>query len=122
MFYFTCFYVTMHPCIVLFTIVGFFCMYWAEKYSLLYRSNRPTPSSSLLGEAMHALISFGPCVISIGSLTWFNLLPSKNTDFSNLSYLSRLVSVILSILFFLFPFNSILDAICHVPEDETLYY
>jgi hypothetical protein len=112
----------MHPSIVFFTVIGFFCMYWAEKYSLLYRSNRPTPSSSLLGEVMHALISFGPCVISLGSLTWYNLLPSNGSDLGNLSYLSRLVSVILSILFFFFPFNSILDAICHVPEDETLDY
>lgn len=107
----------MHPSIVIFTTIGFFCMYWAEKYSLLSRSKRPTPSSSLLEDAMGQLISFGPCVISMGILTWYNLLPPNDSDFGNISYISHLVSAGLSLLFFIFPFNSVLDAMCHVPED-----
>jgi len=122
MFYFTCFYITMHPSIVIFTTIGFFCMYWAEKYSLLSRSKRPTPSSSLLEDAMGQLISFGPCVISMGILTWYNLLPPNDSDFGNISYISHLVSAGLSLLFFIFPFNSVLDAMCHVPEDYMLDY
>lgn len=74
LFYFTCFYVHVHPLISVFTITGFSLMYWAQKHSLLSRSKRPTASSALINEAMMQMIAFSPCVFSLGGLIWFNII------------------------------------------------
>jgi hypothetical protein len=49
-------------------------------------------------------------------------LTENYNDFSSIVYLSHLASCGLSLLFFLLPFNSIFNALCHIPDDEMLDY
>jgi hypothetical protein len=122
LFYFTCFYVFVHPCIVLFSLLGCALMYWAQKHALLSRSRRPTPSSSVLNETMGQLVGFGPCVLSLGQFIWFNLLREDYHNFSSGTYVSHLAALGCSALFFLLPFNVIFNAFCSLPDHEDLAY
>lgn len=108
MFYFTCFYVTMQPYIVVPALIGFFLMYWAEKYRLLYNSTRPVSSSELLSDAMGQLIFFSPFVLSIGNLTWYHFVPDDSINFSSTIKISRICSLVVSAVFYLLPLDSIL--------------
>lgn len=107
----------MHPTIIIFTLIGFLLMYLAEKNSLFYKSKRPTPSSAVLDDAIGQLISFSPCVLSLGTFTWFNIIDKDYDNFSSFTYISHLTALGLSLLFFILPFNSIFNALCHIPDD-----
>ena len=73
-FYFTCFYVTLQPYVVIPSLVGFLLMYWADKYRLLAKSQRPVPSSELLNDAMGQLILLSPFMLTLGNITWFGFI------------------------------------------------
>ena len=62
----------LQPIIVMFSLIGLFLMYYAEKYALYYRSMRPRSSSNLITFTMKNILYF--CVIAhgFGSLTWTN--------------------------------------------------
>jgi hypothetical protein len=49
-------------------------MYWAEKYCLLNRCKRPTPSSAVIAEAIGQLVAFGSIILSLGAMTWLHFL------------------------------------------------
>lgn len=112
----------VHPLIVVFTFTGFWLMYWAQKHSLLSRAKRPTASSALINEAMMQMIAFSPCVFSLGGLIWFNIIREDYHTFSSSNFLSRIVAVIISVIFYLLPFNSCCNAICYIADDEDLIY
>ena len=76
MFLFTCFFVSLQPIIALFALIGFFTMFWAQKWSLFNRMRRPIPGNDMVNAAMGQLIFLGPFIYSIGSLTWSNFLPN----------------------------------------------
>jgi hypothetical protein len=122
MFYFTCFYVTMQPYVVVPALIGFFLMFWADKYKLLYNSTRPVPSSELLADAMGQLVFFSPFVLAIGNLTWYNFINHQTIDFTNMVHISRIAALGVSLLFFLLPVDSIVEAVCSLPDDEVLSY
>jgi len=91
-------------------------MYWIEKYSLLRRSQRPKPSSVVLDDAILQLLAFSPCILALGVLTWYNFLNNKYRDFSDMIYVSHLTAAGLALVLFLLPFNSIFEAVCHIPD------
>ena len=112
----------MQPYVVVPALLGFFLMFWANKYTLLYNSTRPVPSSELLADAMGQLIFLSPFVLAIGNLTWYHLVIKETIDFSKLIYISRITALGVSVLFFLLPIDSIVGAVCAVPDDEVLTY
>jgi len=71
----------MQPYIVLPTLIGFFLMFWADKYRLLNKSQRPIPSSELLNDAMGQLILLSPFMLTLGKLTWYKLI--TDVDFGS---------------------------------------
>ena len=116
-FYFTCFYVPIQPGIVVFTIIGFILMYWAEKKDLLGYSKRPNPGTNLLNDAMGQLIYLAPCVLSVSMFVWFSVIREEEHNFSNVTYLSHLIAIWLAAMFFILPFNSIFKAACYIADD-----
>lgn len=97
-------------------------MYWAQKRSLLFHSRRPTPSSALLNEVIGKLIAFSPCVLSFGSLFWYNIIREDYHNFSSLVIISRIAAIAFAVFFFLVPFSSVFNVICYIPDDEVLDY
>ena len=61
---------SLQPVIVLFTIIGYFIMYWAQKYSIFSRCSRPVPGTNLVNSAMFQLIYLGPLFYTLGSISW----------------------------------------------------
>jgi hypothetical protein len=61
-------------------------------------------------------------MLSIGQFTWFNLIHEDYHTFSDGTYVSHLVAVGCSALFFLLPFNAVFNAFCSIPDDEDLIY
>ena len=121
-FYFCCFYVGLQPYVVFPTLLGFFLQYWSDKYRLLYNSKRPVPSSELLADAMGQLILFSPFVLTLGNITWYQLVPDDSIEMTTGIKIAQFVAIGVSALFFLLPLDSILDAICAIPDDERLIY
>lgn len=121
-FYFTCFYVFVHPFVVVFALIGFSLMYWAQKNAILTRSRRPAPGSAVLNEMMGQLVGFAPCVLSIGQLIWFNIIREDYHNFSEGTSASHWASLGFSLAFFFLPFNAIFNAYCAIPDDEDLIY
>jgi len=79
-------------------------MYWAEKYVLLNRSMRSIPGSDMINAAIDQLILLGPIFLALGVATWTNFLSNNTT---NLRFLINMISIAISVLFFILPFNSI---------------
>ena len=71
---------------------------------------------------MSQLVGFAPCMLSLGQFIWFNLIRSDIHNFSDSTYISHLVALGCSALFFLLPFNVIFNAFCSIPDDEDLNY
>jgi len=69
--------VSLQPIIPLFAIAGLASMYWAQKYSLFSRCQRPVPGTKIINTAMSQMIYFGTIAYTLGSLTWANFLPSS---------------------------------------------
>ena len=119
-FYFTCFYVTMQPYVVIPSLIGFLLMYWADKRRLLAYSQRPIPSSELLNDAMGQLVLLSPFMLTLGNLTWFVFV--SDVEMSKFNFLTQLISLGVCVAFYLIPMDSILDACCGIPDDERLIY
>jgi hypothetical protein len=104
MFLFVCFFVSLQPIICVFALLGFFLMYWSQKYCLFNRYSRPVPGTDLINISMYQLIYAGPLLYSIGSLTWSNFFPD---GIPKSALLPNLVAVGISILILLIPYNII---------------
>lgn len=75
-FMFSCFFVSLQPIITAVALVGYFLMYWVEKYSLFNVYKRPIPGTDFVNNAIFRITCLGPLVFSFGSLTWSNLSPN----------------------------------------------
>jgi len=74
-FLFVCFFVSLQPVVVIFALLGYFLMYWIQKYCLFNRYRRPVPGTDFVNSAVYRMIMLGPLTYSLGSLTWSNLSP-----------------------------------------------
>jgi hypothetical protein len=83
-------------------------MYWAEKYVLLYRSKRPIPGSDMINAVIGQFILIGPIFLALGISTWTGFLSNSTT---NLRFLIHMISIGVSVLFFILPFNSVYQLI-----------
>jgi len=68
--------VSLQPIIPVFALAGLGLMYWAQKYSLFKRCQRPVPGTKIINTTMSQLIYFGTIAYTLGSLTWANFLPN----------------------------------------------
>jgi len=94
-------------------MMGYFIMFWAQKWSLFNRMRRPIPGNDLINNAMGQIIFLGPIVYSLGSLTWSNFFPDgtpKNAIIPNL------IALGISVLMFIFPLSLIFSSCL---EDKT---
>ena len=104
LFLFTCFFVSLQPIISLFAIIGLFVMYWAQKYAIFNRMQRPVPGTDLINTAMFQIILAGGIFYSLGSLTWSNFLPG---GIPRGAIGTNLASLIVSIVMFFLPYRAI---------------
>ena len=75
LFLFTCYFVSLQPIITFFAFFGKGLMYWAQKYTLFNKMQRPVPGTDLVNVTMFQLILTGGFIYSLGSLTWSNFMP-----------------------------------------------
>jgi hypothetical protein len=106
---FVCFYVSLQPIISVVAMLGYFIMYWVEKYSLFNRYRRPVPGMDFVNNAVYKMVSLGPIVYTFGSLTWSNFSPN---GIPREAIIPNLVALALSIILFAIPFNSIIIGAC----------
>lgn len=109
----------MHPSITISALLGCFCMYWAEKYNLLRRCQRPASSAAYLIKVVNTLEAMAPMVLTLGGLSWVNFLTG---DYSSLQFTAYMVLMGVSILYFIHPYVSFYNCLCLVPEEELLAY
>jgi len=69
---FVCFFVSLQPIVIVIALIGYFLMYWVQKYCLFNRYKRPIPGTNFVNQAVYQIIFMGPFVYSLGSLTWAN--------------------------------------------------
>jgi hypothetical protein len=119
LFYFTLFYQAMHPSITISALIGLFSMYWAEKYVLLRRSERPPVNTALLNQTVNLMVALGPIVLAIGGIVWVN---SVMGDTSSILFIIYMCLLGVGILFFLHPYHSLYNCCCHIPEEELLSF
>jgi hypothetical protein len=99
---FICFFVSLQPIIPLFGIIGLFLMYWAEKYALFNRCQRPVTGPDVITSTMYQLIFFGPLCFSLGNLTWCYFLPDESFRGS---IIQNFICLGLSFIMFIFPYD-----------------
>lgn len=116
-FFFTCFYAPMVAGIIPLSLLGFFLMFWAEKYVLLNRSRRPLISCRTLTERAKSLILLGPMIIGFGGLIWVYKLLPQSSSFDSLIMAAYLTLISVGFLYFITPFDSIFKCLCAVPQE-----
>jgi hypothetical protein len=105
---FVCFYVSLQPIISVIALIGYFLMYWVEKYSLFNRYRRPVPGMDFVNNAVFKMVSLGPIVYSFGSLTWANFSPNGIPE----AIIPNLIALAVAVVLFAMPFNSIILGAC----------
>lgn len=106
---FVCFYVSLQPIVSLFALLGFFLMYWVQKYCLFNRYRRPVPGTDFVNNAVWRLLSLGAVVYSFGSMTWSNLAPN---GIPREAILPNLVALGIALFLFILPMNTIIIGTC----------
>lgn len=81
-------------------------MFWANKYSLYYRCQRPTPGGSVLNTTMYQIIFFGPMALSLGNYCWSSFIGNIDSG-----HVPKFVAIILSGVILLIPYKLILSKI-----------
>ena len=116
LFLFTCFFVSLQPIIVLFSIVGLGLMHWSQKHSIYSRCKRPVPGGTTINNAMYQLISLGGVFYSAGSFSWSSFSPHGVLDHG---FIPNLISLWLSIIMFLMPYDLIFSYVHKDRRDEA---
>lgn len=81
-------------------------MYWAQKFSLLYRCKRPAPGNNSINTAMYQLIYLGPVFYAIGSFCWSHFFKHNFIGIA-----PNLVAVIIAGVIFLIPYKKLIKLI-----------
>ena len=108
LFMFVCFYVSLQPICAFAAILGYFIMYWVQKYCMLYRYRRPVPGSDFVNQAVWQIIHLGPFLYSLGALTWSNFMPDGIPE---RAIVPNLIALGFSVLLIVVPIKSILIAL-----------
>lgn len=114
---FTCFFVSLQPIVSVFALLGYFFMYWVQKYCVFNRYRRPVPGTDFVNNAVWRIIFLGPLIYSLGSMTWSNLAPN---GIPPEAILPNLVAVGMSIIVFLIPMNTIIYGSCFSSNYQTV--
>jgi hypothetical protein len=99
---------SLQPIIVVFAILGYLIMYWAQKYSLFSRCRRPVPGTKILNDVLVQFMYAGPLFYSLGSLVFINLLPQAlfNIELTK-TLVANLIAIGVSFLILIFPYSLI---------------
>ena len=89
-------------------------MFWAEKYVLLQRSQRPEKNAKALSYTVDTLIYFAPIVMWVGHIVWVNAMASA---FSSTAFTGDMILMTIAILFFLTPWRALFMCAFHFPEE-----
>jgi hypothetical protein len=103
----------MLPAVAISTLLGYFFMYWVEKYVLLHRSKRPAPNMKVLTSTVQTAMLLGPSIMGFGGFIWVCVY---TVDFSSLKFLAYMVEIGLGVLYFLTPYRAIFKCFCTVPD------
>lgn len=106
---FVCFFVSLQPIVSVVALIGYFLMYWVEKYCMFYRYKRPVPGTDFVNKTVYQLIFLGPLIYSLGSLTWSNFDPN---GIPREALLPNLLAVLFSVVLLLLPINPIILNCC----------
>lgn len=90
-------------------------MYWAQKYYIFSRCSRPVPGTNLVNTAMFQLIYLGPLFYTIGCFCWSHFFPEGTPA---RAFVAHLVSLILSIVIFLLPFETVSKYVFSDKDEE----
>lgn len=108
-FIFSCYFVSLQPIVALIGMVGYFLMYWAQKYCLFNRYRRPVPGTDFVNNAVYKIILLGPFIFGLGSMTWSNFTPG---GIPQEALLPNLVIIGISVIIFIIPYNTLLMGWC----------
>ena len=100
---------SLQPIVSLVGMVGYFLMYWAQKYCMFNRYRRPVPGTDFVNNAVYRIILIGPLVYSLGSLTWSNFTPG---GIPPEALVPNLAAAGIAVVIFLFPYSSIILGSC----------
>ena len=89
---------SLQPIIVLFAILGFILMYYAEKFALYYRSMRPRSESVFLSRFVKYLLYFSIIAYGFGSLTWSNFLPNS---YPHRAFIPSVIAIVSGVLLYI---------------------
>lgn len=106
---FVCFFVSLQPIVSVFALIGYFLMYWVQKYCVFNRYRRPVPGTDFVNNAVWRLIFMGSIIYSLGSMTWSNLAPG---GIPPEAIIPNLVALGISIILFILPMNTIIMGSC----------
>jgi hypothetical protein len=116
---FVCYFVSLQPIICVFALLGYFIMFWGQKWSLFNRMRRPVPGNDLINTAMNQIIFLGPLVYSLGSLTWSNFLqggiPAK-------AIVPNLIAVGISAFMLIFPMTLVIESCISDKKEPEMKY
>lgn len=102
----TCFFMSLQPIIIAFSILGLIINYWAVKYSLFHRCKRPVPGSKILYDTMVQFVYAGGLFYSLGSLSFINLIPQDLFDNKlNFGLIANLIAIGISTIALFIPFS-----------------
>lgn len=88
-------------------------MYWAQKYSMFNRMQRPVPGTDLINVSMWQIIFFGGIFYSFGSLLWSNI---EEDGIPKDALIPNLIAMAFGIVMFLLPYRAIFALVF---EDEN---
>ena len=71
----TCFFMSLQPIIIAFSILGYLLNYFAQKYCLFHRCKRPVPETKILYKFMVQFVYAGGFFYAMGSFTIINFIP-----------------------------------------------
>ena len=74
---FTCFFVPLEPVLPLFSILGLFLMYWAQKFSIFNYCKRPVPGNNTIHIIMFQFVYLGPLFYTLGNYVWKSYFPEE---------------------------------------------
>mgnify|MGYP000867960210 FL=1 len=112
---FTSFYLSLQPSIALISMFGIVLMYWASKYILLKRSQRPPPGTDIVHHTLCQFVYLCPLLFCLGGLTWPYFLDQK------LETYPYLLGVAISIVLYLLPLEEIFTSLVKTTHDNLVY-
>ena len=89
-------------------MLGLLLVYWAHKYNLFHRSQRPVPGTSIINTTVSQLLYFGAIAYILGSMTWANFMPESQMK---KALAPNIVGLIAAVIIFLLPYETIFNKI-----------